>query len=63
MHEYVEAEEIGRGINGPGECFPYYKDCPKSLFRNRFESHLPSILQKRKLTIFHFLQSSDGGAF
>jgi hypothetical protein len=34
LYEYVEAEEMGKGTNGPGECFPYYKDCPKSLFRN-----------------------------
>lgn len=32
LHEYVEAENTGRE---KGECFPYYKDCSKSLFRNR----------------------------
>ncbi|XP_055382666.1 uncharacterized protein LOC129612884 [Condylostylus longicornis] len=31
--EYVEAEEIGKGNIKPGECFPYYKNCPKSIFK------------------------------
>lgn len=26
------AERIGSGEVGPGECFPYFKECPKSLF-------------------------------
>uniref|UniRef100_A0A182QQC5 Uncharacterized protein n=1 Tax=Anopheles farauti TaxID=69004 RepID=A0A182QQC5_9DIPT len=34
LEEYVTAEKIGRGQDGPGECFPYYKDCPRSLFRS-----------------------------
>ncbi|XP_052897619.1 uncharacterized protein LOC128304469 [Anopheles moucheti] len=34
LDEYVTAEKIGRGQDGPGECFPYYKDCPRSLFRS-----------------------------
>jgi hypothetical protein len=29
------AENIGKGIKGPGECFPYYKQCPKSLFKSQ----------------------------
>ncbi|XP_055610630.1 uncharacterized protein LOC129757431 [Uranotaenia lowii] len=33
LDEYVMAENIGKGIEGPAECFPYFKDCPKSLFR------------------------------
>ncbi|XP_062550950.1 uncharacterized protein LOC134215870 [Armigeres subalbatus] len=39
LDEYVSAENIGKGESGPGECFPYYKDCPKSLFRmgNNFQ--------------------------
>lgn len=32
MDEYVTAERIGSGELGPGECFPYFKECPKSLF-------------------------------
>lgn len=32
MDEYVKAERIGSGEIGPGECFPYFKECPKSLF-------------------------------
>ncbi|XP_011194384.2 uncharacterized protein LOC105219780 [Zeugodacus cucurbitae] len=31
--EYVSAQEIGEGRKAPGECFPYYKDCPRSIFR------------------------------
>uniref|UniRef100_A0A182YEH9 Secreted protein n=1 Tax=Anopheles stephensi TaxID=30069 RepID=A0A182YEH9_ANOST len=34
LDEYVTAEKVGRGQDGPGECFPYYKDCPRSLFRS-----------------------------
>ncbi|XP_058067248.1 uncharacterized protein LOC131216710 [Anopheles bellator] len=34
LDEYVMAEKVGRGQDGPGECFPYYKDCPRSLFRS-----------------------------
>ncbi|XP_065077759.1 uncharacterized protein LOC135700990 [Ochlerotatus camptorhynchus] len=39
LDEYVSAENIGKGKSGPGECFPYYKACPKSLFRmvNNFQ--------------------------
>ncbi|XP_044263897.1 uncharacterized protein LOC123010820 [Tribolium madens] len=32
LNEYVEAENAGRGKSGPSECWPYMKDCPKSLF-------------------------------
>ncbi|XP_055912816.1 uncharacterized protein LOC129946593 [Eupeodes corollae] len=31
--EYVKAQEIGEGKEVPGECFPYYKGCPKSIFK------------------------------
>ncbi|XP_050335291.1 uncharacterized protein LOC126762525 [Bactrocera neohumeralis] len=31
--EYVRAQEVGEGRKAPGECFPYYKECPKSIFR------------------------------
>ncbi|KAL9906561.1 uncharacterized protein ACN2A1_005863 isoform 1-T8 [Glossina fuscipes fuscipes] len=31
--EYVKAQEIGEGLIPPAECFPYYKDCPKSIFK------------------------------
>lgn len=30
LKEYVEAENRGKFH---GECWPYFKDCPKSLFR------------------------------
>ncbi|KAF5283823.1 hypothetical protein FQA39_LY04643 [Lamprigera yunnana] len=33
--EYVEAENAGRGKSGSSECWPYMKDCPKSLFVTR----------------------------
>lgn len=33
LPEYVRAEKIGEGTSGPGECFPYYKDCPRSIFK------------------------------
>ncbi|CAG9821160.1 unnamed protein product [Phaedon cochleariae] len=32
LEEYVEAENAGIGKEGPSECWPYMKDCPKSLF-------------------------------
>ncbi|XP_017773553.1 PREDICTED: uncharacterized protein LOC108560494 [Nicrophorus vespilloides] len=32
LQEYVEAENAGSGKSGPAECWPYLKDCPKSLF-------------------------------
>ncbi|XP_073840212.1 uncharacterized protein [Musca autumnalis] len=31
--EYVKAQEIGEGRVAPGECFPYYKECPRSIFK------------------------------
>lgn len=34
LDEYVEAEQVGKGELGAGECFPYFKDCPKSLFKS-----------------------------
>ncbi|KAF5280297.1 hypothetical protein FQR65_LT03106 [Abscondita terminalis] len=33
--EYVEAENAGKGKSGASECWPYMKDCPKSLFESR----------------------------
>lgn len=37
LEEYVQAERAGKGVDsgGPGECWPYMKDCPKSLFLSR----------------------------
>nr|CAI5829031.1 unnamed protein product [Callosobruchus analis] len=36
LNEYVEAENMGSGKNGASrECWPYVKDCPKSLFLPR----------------------------
>ncbi|XP_060660290.1 uncharacterized protein LOC132794072 [Drosophila nasuta] len=31
--EYVRAQHVGEGKQAPGECFPYYKACPKSIFK------------------------------
>lgn len=33
LQEYVTAEKVGKGQVSPAECFPYYKECPKSLFK------------------------------
>ncbi|XP_063701611.1 uncharacterized protein LOC134831735 [Culicoides brevitarsis] len=33
MDDYVKAEKVGKGELSPAECFPYYKECPKSLFK------------------------------
>ncbi|XP_025833869.1 uncharacterized protein LOC108739156, partial [Agrilus planipennis] len=35
LQEYVDAENAGSGKSGPAECWPYMKDCPKSLFKPR----------------------------
>lgn len=34
MTEYVTAQQIGEGKIGPGECFPYFSKCPKSIFKS-----------------------------
>ncbi|XP_030372257.1 uncharacterized protein LOC115622454 [Scaptodrosophila lebanonensis] len=33
LPEYVRAQQVGEGRQAPGECFPYYKACPKSIFK------------------------------
>lgn len=33
LSEYVKAEMAGKGQSQPSECWPYLKDCPKSLFK------------------------------
>lgn len=33
LEEYVTAQEIGEGKQAPGECYPYHKACPKSIFK------------------------------
>ncbi|EDW72778.1 uncharacterized protein Dwil_GK17001 [Drosophila willistoni] len=33
LPEYVQAQHVGEGKQAPGECFPYYKACPKSIFK------------------------------
>ncbi|XP_050296298.1 uncharacterized protein LOC126736118 [Anthonomus grandis grandis] len=40
MEEYVEAERAGKGVDGgPAECWPYMKDCPKSLFTSKHSKY------------------------
>ncbi|KAL1501534.1 hypothetical protein ABEB36_006838 [Hypothenemus hampei] len=39
MIDYVQAENAGKGVDGgPAECWPYMKDCPKSLFMSKKHS-------------------------
>ncbi|CAH1364789.1 uncharacterized protein [Tenebrio molitor] len=42
LDEYVEAENAGRGKSGSSECWPYMKDCPKSLFLPRHNHYSES---------------------
>lgn len=37
LSEYVEAENAGKGKSGSSECWPYMKECPKSLFKTRHQ--------------------------
>jgi hypothetical protein len=30
LADYVKAEQTGRDVS---ECYPYYKQCPKSIFK------------------------------
>lgn len=40
LSEYVEAENAGSGKGGgPAECWPYMKDCPKSLFLPKHDKY------------------------
>ncbi|XP_045460175.1 uncharacterized protein LOC123670692 [Harmonia axyridis] len=40
LSEYVDAENNGKGkFGGPSECWPYMKDCPKSLFAPSRHNH------------------------
>lgn len=73
LTEYVTAQQIGEGKVGPGECFPYYKKCPKSIFKSgrqankyrfvlwKYDSIL-GIEIKRNLYHFHYshISSEDG---
>ncbi|CAH1125780.1 unnamed protein product [Ceutorhynchus assimilis] len=44
MKEYVEAENAGAGVEGgPAECWPYMKDCPKSIFMTKHNHYSPDI--------------------
>lgn len=38
LSEYVRAQQVGEGKIGPGECYPYYKNCPKSIFKSGREA-------------------------
>lgn len=39
MDEYVTAQQVGEGKLSPGECYPYYKKCSKSIFKNAKEQN------------------------
>lgn len=40
LDEYVAAENTGVGTHGPGECYPYYKECPRSLFQSNKNKYM-----------------------
>ncbi|XP_044740460.1 uncharacterized protein LOC123301677 [Chrysoperla carnea] len=56
LTEYVEAERAGAGFDDkpPGECWPYLKQCPKSLFRN---SH--NLYSKESNEVFHESENTN----
>ncbi|KAI8040282.1 uncharacterized protein LOC128258454 [Drosophila gunungcola] len=48
--DYVQAQEVGEGKQAPGECFPYFKDCPKSIFKalsSKYSKPAPAAKTKR----------------
>ncbi|KRT85717.1 hypothetical protein AMK59_2780, partial [Oryctes borbonicus] len=46
LQEYVEAENAGKGKPGsPGECWPYIKDCPKSLFLPKHNKYISDVFE------------------
>ena len=45
LNDYVKAEQMGKEVS---ECLPYYKRCPKSLFKS---SGLSGMSQKDSVTI------------
>lgn len=50
LSEYTEAEYAGRGKSGASECWPYMKDCPKSLFIQR-HNHYRFLLNRNILNV------------
>lgn len=57
LTEYVTAQQIGEGKIGPGECFPYYKKCPKSIFKNGKQVHKYRLVSNKNavpLKIYRF---------
>ncbi|KAH8380209.1 hypothetical protein KR009_009494 [Drosophila setifemur] len=51
--DYVQAQEVGEGKQAPGECFPYFKACPKSIFKalaSKYSKPAPSTKTKRPKT-------------
>lgn len=67
MDEYVTAQKVGEGEISPGECYPYYKDCSKSIFKNAKEQNKYRYLQfiyflikaLKKSNIYHHLFSAN----
>ncbi|KAH8260593.1 hypothetical protein KR038_008240 [Drosophila bunnanda] len=51
--DYVQAQEVGEGKQAPGECFPYFKACPKSIFKalaSKYSKPAPAGKTKRTTT-------------
>ncbi|KAH8305011.1 hypothetical protein KR059_001941 [Drosophila kikkawai] len=51
--DYVQAQEVGEGKQAPGECFPYFKACPKSIFKalaSKYSKPAPASKTKRTTT-------------
>lgn len=51
--EYVRAQRVGEGKQAPGECFPYYKACPKSIFKalaNKYSAQAATTTTRDKTT-------------
>lgn len=62
LSEYVEAENAGKGQSGASECWPYMKDCPKSLFlqrHNHYRLILQQIRESKIIYIYRFFTANN----
>lgn len=60
MQDYVEAEKAGRGVNGgPAECWPYMKDCPKSIFMPRHSPYRCAVFASFNRRFYSFFSPSS----
>jgi hypothetical protein len=48
LGDYVKAEKMGKEVS---ECYPYFKQCPKSIFKSSTFSSMQSPQQKDSVTI------------